>query len=62
LPISPASNAFSHEFAKQFARDDADIRTNAGPRLVFRNFLFGNGTHLYFALPIVMANESNNLQ
>jgi hypothetical protein len=57
-----SQHTFSHEFADQFARDDADLPTNAGPSLVFRNFLLGNGTHLYFALPIVMANDSNNLQ
>jgi hypothetical protein len=39
-----SQHAFSHEFAGQFARDNADIPTNAGPSLVFRNFLLANGT------------------
>jgi hypothetical protein len=39
-----SQHAFSHEFTDQFARDDADIPTNAGPSLVFRNFLPGNGS------------------
>jgi hypothetical protein len=58
-----SQHAFSHGFTDQFARDDADIPTNAGPSLVFRNFLLGNGTPISISPGrFVTANESNNLQ
>jgi hypothetical protein len=39
-----SEHAFSHEITDQFALSAADIPTNAGPSLVFRNFPLGNGT------------------
>jgi hypothetical protein len=58
-----SQHAVSHEFADQFARDDADIPTNAGPEPGFPQVpLQQRNPHLHFALPIVMANDSNNLQ